>query len=181
MAHRVSDEKLMAAVRRGELSQLATLFERHSRRLFGFLRGLVGCPAASEDLVQETFLRVLRHRRTYRTGKPFLPWLLGIARNAARAHLGRAARMPRSELPELTAASTPEGQQIERERAGRLTRELQQLALRDREVLLLSYFEGLDHRQIGELVGASPGAVKVRAHRARKALRARLAAPEKSP
>ena len=181
MDERASDEELMAAVRRGELPRLATLFERHSRRLFGFLRGLVGSATASEDLVQETFLRVLRHRRTYRTGKPFLPWLLGIARNAARAHISRTARMPRSELPELIAAGTPERRQLERERAGRLAHELQRLALKDREVLLLSYFEGLDHRQIGELVGASPGAVKVRAHRARKALRARLAAPEKSP
>ena len=181
MTHHQADETLMAAVRRGDLSQLAVLFERHSRRLFGFLRGFVGNPSAAEDLVQESFLRVLRHRRSYRAGRPFLPWLLGIARNAARAHLSREGRMPRTELPELVAAGSPERRQLERERADRLMRELQRLPAGDREILLLSYFEGLRHRQIAELVGSTPGAVKVRAHRARRALQARLERPEERP
>lgn len=176
MAHDRTDEMLMAAVRGGDLAELATLFERHSRRLFGFLRGLVGSPSAAEDLVQETFLRILRYRRSYRDGRPFLPWMLRIARNAARRHLRRRRRMPAEELAEMPAAGSPEQGHLERERAVRLTRALGTLPRREREVLLLSYFEGLRHREIARLVGASAGAVKVRVHRARARLRRHLAA-----
>ena len=173
-----SDETLMTAVRGGDLSGLTPLFERYSRRLFGFLRGLVGSPSAAEDLVQETFVRVLRHRRSYRANKPFLPWLLRIARNAAWAHLKKQARMPSEELPELVAVDSPEQHHIERDRAKRLTKALQLLSKKEREVLLLSYFEDLRHREIAGLVGSTPGAVKVQVHRARKSLIAHLTGPE---
>ena len=169
-----SDENLMAAVRRGDRTGLTLLFERHSRRLFGFLRGLTGSSTAAEDLVQETFLRVLRHRRSYRAGRAFLPWMLGIARNAAWAHLRKASRMPPAELPELVDTASPERRRLERERSERLWRALQELPARDREILLLSYFDGLGYRQIAEVTGVGAGAAKVRAHRARKALRRRL-------
>ena len=173
-----SDEMLMTAVGEGDLAQLTPLFERHARRLFGFLRGLSGSPSAGEDLVQETFLRVLRHRRSYHAGRPFLPWLLGIARNAARARHGERSRMPAAELPELVDATSPEQRHLELERGERLSRALSELPVRDREILLLSYFDGLRYRQIATIVGARPGTVKVRAHRARQALRRRLAAEE---
>ena len=179
---RSSDETLMAAVRRGESSALVPLFERHCRRLYGFLRGLLGSSSAAEDLVQETFLRVLRHRRSYRLGKAFLPWVLRIARHAAWAHLKRLKRMPVVELvegvPELAAAGSPEEHQLERERAARLTRALQELPVKDREVLLLSYFDGLRQREIAGIVGTSTGAVKVRVHRAKTALKRCLEDPE---
>lgn len=171
----------MAAVRRGDLGELTPLFERHSRRLFGFLRGLVGSGSAAEDLVQETFLRVLRHRRSYRAGRIFLPWLLGVARNAAWAHLKKQARLPPGELQEMVDGASQEQRQIERQRAESLTRALQQLPERDREVLLLSHYEGLRHREIARIVGSTPGAVKVRVHRARTALRRRLSAQERRP
>lgn len=170
----------MAAVRTGELRRLAVLFERHARRLFGFLRGLVGSPSAAEDLVQETFLRVLRHRRSYRDGA-FLPWVLRIARNVAWAHLATRARMPRGELREQIEPGAQEQRQLELERAARLTRALARLPRAGREVLLLTYFEGLRYTQIARIVGSSPGAVKVRAHRARKALRAQLFDDEERP
>lgn len=170
-----TDEMLMTAVRRGGVVDLAPLFERHSRRLFGFLRGFVGCPSTAEDLVQETFMRILRYRRSYRPGQPFLPWLLGIGRNVAWAQLKTGARMPLAEMPELPDAGCAETDLFERERAGWLTRALELLPAGDREILLLSYFEGLRHRDIADLVESTPGAVKVRLHRARKALRRRLA------
>ena len=181
MTEQETDELLMESARQGDLSRLAVIFERHARRLFGFLHGLVGSRPAAEDLVQETFLRVLRHRHSYRADRPFLPWLLAIARNAAWGHLTRQARHPRVELDDVAAAGSPEARSIDRQRAERLARALGDLPPRDREVLLLSYWEGLGHRQIAGLVGSTPGAVKVRAHRARRALRDLLAAVEKRP
>lgn len=169
----------MEAVSRGDLSSLTPLFERHARRLFGFLRGLVGSPSSAEDLVQETFLKILRHRRSFRPGSAFLPWFLGIARNAAWAFLDRRSRMPSGALEERVDADSPEPLHLARERAAGVTHALRQLPAVEREVLLLSYFEGLRHREIAELLGSTPGAVKVRIHRARKAARQHLAEWEK--
>ena len=174
-----SDEMLMSAVRRGNLAELTPLFERHSRRLFGFLRGLVGNASTAEDLVQESFLRVLRHRKSFKSGKVFLPWLLQIARNAAWTHLQKQSRVRLSnEVPQLVDPRSPEADQLEKQRAQQLAAALQRLPTRDREVLLLSYFEGLRHREIAALVGSTTGAVKVQVHRARRALREHLAALE---
>lgn len=173
------DEALMTAVRQGELAQLAPLFERHSGRLFGFLRGLVGSAHVAEDLVQETFLRVLRHRRSFKSGGAFLPWLLRIARNLAWTHLRRQSRMPSEELPQLVDARSPEESRIEKQRAHEIAAALQLVSPDDREVLLLSYFEGFRHREIAQIVGSTPGAVKVRVHRARLALRKHLSTMER--
>jgi RNA polymerase sigma-70 factor (ECF subfamily) len=86
--------------------------------------------------------------------------------------------MPSVELPELVDARSPEANQIEKQRARQLTRALQLIAPREREVLLLSYFEDLRHREIAQLTDSTPGAVKVQVHRARRALREQLEALE---
>lgn len=170
----------MAEVRRGDLAGLTPLFERYSRRLFGFLRGLVGNASTAEDLVQESFLRVLRHRRSFRSGRAFLPWLLQIARNAAWTHLRTQSRAEfTNELPRLVETSSPETGHLEKQRAERLAAALRCLSPGEREVLLLSYFEGLRHREIADLVGSTPGAIKVKVHRARLALREHLGGQEK--
>lgn len=170
----------MGAVRAGELDLLAVLFERHGRRLFGYLRGLLGSPSEAEDLVQETFLRLLRARRRYRRGAAFVPWMLVTARNLAWNRLEKGRRRGEEELP--TAGSPghedtsdgPEAELAARQRAEALTRALQELGGGEREVLLLSYFEGLEHRDIAALLDISPGAVKARIHRARGKLRGML-------
>ncbi|MEM7586053.1 MAG: RNA polymerase sigma factor [Acidobacteriota bacterium] len=166
-----SDEELMAAVRSGDPSGLTLLFERHGRRLFGYLRGLVGDVSAAEDLVQETFTRLLRHRSGYNPGRPFLPWMLTIARNAAWAHLRSRARHTETDLPVPDLAPSLEAQHIGHQHAEQLSQALHNLPAPDRDVLLLSYFEGLRHREIADVLGSTRGAVKVRIHRAIKALR----------
>src|SRR5260370_29680388 len=80
---RLSDEHLLAAVLAGEMDALAALVERHQGPLTGYLDRLVGPDwALAQDLVQETFLRVLR-QHTARGRRPFKPWLYAIATNLA--------------------------------------------------------------------------------------------------
>ncbi len=58
----------MRHVRAGNVSLVGVLFERHQRRLFRFFWRMTRQVQASEDLVQEVFMRVLRHRETFRDG-----------------------------------------------------------------------------------------------------------------
>src|SRR5579863_9148355 len=89
MTTALPDEELMAMVRDGSGEALGVLFERYQSPLFNFYSRLTADRPASEDLVQEVFVRILRYRRSYRVGTPFRAWMYQIARNARRDHVGK--------------------------------------------------------------------------------------------
>ncbi len=171
-----SDTELMVAVRAGDLAQLGVLFERHQVGLFNFFLRLTGSRQASDDLVQESFIRILKYRKTFRQPGEFRPWLFKLARNAAaawfRKHRGDLRGLPAAEPEERPADAPLALAEMERAESSRLLRAaLLRLPYERREVLLLSRFGELRYDQIGELLGCTTGAVKLRVHRAVKQLR----------
>lgn len=126
------------------------------------------------DLVQEVYLQVHRARRTYRSDRPFRPWLIAIARHVA---LMAARRRRRKSGREVLVEEYPEAENVvaepEPEVLGhrRLARAIGRLSPEQREVVRLAHVEGLTSAEIGRLKGATPGAIKVRLHRARLLLR----------
>jgi len=170
-----SDSTLMRRVRDGELDQLAELFERHHRRLYQFFVRLIGDRGAAEDLVQEVFVRLIKYRHTWRSDAEFAPWLFALARNTGVDHFRARRRDGRRETALLPEPVEPGPHVVdrmeERERASLLRRALERLAPEKREVLLLARFGELRHDRIAAMIGISPGAVRVRLHRALKELR----------
>jgi len=172
-----ADNVLMQKVRDGDLAKMAVLFERHHHALFRYFLRLSGNRAASEDLVQDVFLRMLKYRHTYRDGNPFTAWMYQVARNA---HLDSAQKR-KSETPldgereglhSEPASAEPDPGEILRRRQdlGLLRRALAALPLDKREVLVLSRFQNLKYEQIADILACDVGAVKVRVYRAVKAL-----------
>jgi RNA polymerase sigma-70 factor (ECF subfamily) len=159
----------MRQVRGGRTAALATLFERHHARLYRYCLRMTGNRQASEDLVQDVFMRMLRYKATFRDDSEFGPWMFGIARNACVGHLRRAAVDPVTEYSEREAQADhdPAGEQ----QNDLLRRALLALPLDRREVLVLSRYEFKTYEEIARALGCSVGAVKVRAHRAIKQLR----------
>lgn len=84
-----SDEELMTLYQSGDYTGFECLYERHSGRVFQYLKGKVSLEAA-QDLVQETFLKVHRSRDQYQPQYPFLPWLFTVARNSLHDFLKSA-------------------------------------------------------------------------------------------
>jgi RNA polymerase sigma factor (sigma-70 family) len=169
-----SDTDLMVAVRDGDLGQLGVLFERYRIGLFNFFLRLTGSRQLSEDLVQESFIRILKYRKTFRQPGEFRPWLYRLARNAAAAHFRKHGRdhLPAAEPEERASESPLVSTEMERAESARLLRAaLLRLPYDRREVLLLSRFGELRYDQIADLLGCSVGAVKLRVHRAVKQLR----------
>lgn len=168
------DDRLMTAVRQGDVSQLGVLFERHHRALFSFFVRLTGDRQASEDLVQEVFFRILKSRGTYQPGTQFRTWMFRIARSA---HIDRFRTRPREvevpdDLPEPASPAPLPAVAFERaEQAALLRRALAMLPPEKREVLVLSRFQDLRYQEIGDILGCEEGAVKVRVFRAMRALR----------
>lgn len=168
------DAELMARVRDGETDRLGELFDRHHRRLFNFFLRFTRDAGAAEDMVQEVFVRMLKYRHTYRSGAEFAPWMYALARNAAHDQW----RARPKELPEDPEGPEPAGPfehpiegMLADERRVQLAAALARLAPDKRELLLLARSGELRYEAIGELLGISVGAVKLRVHRALKDLR----------
>jgi RNA polymerase sigma factor (sigma-70 family) len=170
MTRPVPDEELMMLVRGGAGDMLGVLFDRYQVPLFSFYSKLTGNRAASEDLVQEVFVRILKYRRSYRPGTAFRPWIYKIARNA-HADQARRRRTEVEFKPEMAPSIRQNDVAAASQQEALLHRALLELPEAKREVLLLSRFQGLPYSEIAELTGCAPGAVKVRVHRALQELR----------
>ena len=165
-----SDGDLMLQVRRGNLAGLAELFERYHRALYRYFIHLSGDRDLSEDLAQETFFRVLKHRDTYDARRPFSPWMYQIARNL---YMDQMRRRKLESIPEnLDPAFHDEAD----EKLGHeqelvlLRRALSRLPQEKREVLILSRFQNMKYEEIATVLGCEVGTVKTRVFRAMRAL-----------
>lgn len=168
--HERSDEQVMAAVMAGDQAALIALVTRHHSPLLGYLSRLTGGDRPlAEDLVQETFLRVLR-QGICQPDRPFKPWLYAIATNLARDHFKSAAmRMHRQgndaeEALQHLYDTTPGPEEcvLAAEQGGEIMAALAQLGEEYRVVLLLRYYQGLSLSEIAETLGVPLGTVKSR-------------------
>ncbi len=177
----LDDTELMTRVQAGrDPACLAILFDRHHRPLYGFLYRLTGQKALSEDLVQEVFLRVLRYAASFRGGTGFRPWLYRIARNVLADHGARhRPEIPMEPHTDVAAPSDcPQMRMVAAQDRQRLASALARLPPEKRELLLLSREPSLSCADLAALYGCSPGALKVRVHRALQDLRAQFFNPE---
>lgn len=162
---------LMARYQSGD----GSAFEDIYRLTVGSVEGYMARWAKAkdrDDLVQETYLQVHRARRTFRPGLPFRPWLFAIARHVAlgaiRTHRRRWAKEVGVDVYPEAPEPPPEPDPWSR---SRLEAALERLSPEMREVVWLARVEGMSSVEIGKVVGATPGAIKVRLHRANRKLR----------
>lgn len=170
----------MLKVKNGDLDKLGQLFERYKKPLYGFFYGLTRQQDISEDLIQNTFFRILKYRHLFReqaesNGGEFRAWMFHIARNV---HLDQHRRkkilsddlenwQDRIGHMENKATEIQQSEELQL-----LTVALDKLPLEKREVILLSKFEEMKYNEIGEVLGCSEGAVKVKVFRALQELKA---------
>jgi RNA polymerase sigma factor (sigma-70 family) len=174
MTNIASDEELMLRVRADQRDVLGLLFDRYQAPLFNFYFKLTGSRVASEDLVQEVFLRILKYRRSYRPGASFRTWMYQIARNTRLKHVRNEAPASEWDSAEHSPTVFPTDTAEQTEEIARLYRALWQMPHDKRELLILSRFQGLKHEDIADLYGCSIGAVRVKIHRALQDLRTRF-------
>jgi RNA polymerase sigma-70 factor (ECF subfamily) len=153
------------------------LYREHGHGLFAYARSLTGRRDAAEDIVQETFLRVLESGAT-----PSPAYLYGIARNLAMDALRQAERRRRHE-PELArSAGARAARAFDDERAllSALLAELEDLPLEQREVVVLKTVGGLTFEEIGAILRIPPATGASRYRYAIEKLTARLTAREET-
>src|ERR1700753_1698024 len=165
----------MLLVKEGHLSELSALFDRYHVSLYNFFLRLTGDRAASQDLTQNLFYRVIRYRQSYQSGQgSSRSWVYRMARNVhidfckqAKKEPGRIADPEElgEKLADETTGYTPDQFQ-------RLDKALEQLYADHREVLVRSRYQGLKYEEIARIRESSVAAVKVQVFRALKQLRA---------
>jgi RNA polymerase sigma factor (sigma-70 family) len=157
------------------------VFRVHAGRVVAYCLRRLGDRAAAEDVAAETFLVAWR-RLDAMPADDELPWLLGIARrtisNQRRSDRRRERLLARVVAEEVAGATEPDPPP---NASGAIHVALGQLSERDREVLMLTTWDGLDQRRAAAVVGCSEGAFKVRLHRARKRLARALDATSSTP
>ena len=159
------------------------LYTKYLRKVYTYVYYRVGNAEDAEDITESVFLHALVHLDRYQDrGVPFSAWLLRIAHNlVANWHRSASRKRPVS----LEAAEglhdqglSPEEAVERAEEIRRLREALASLPEERQQVLILRYAEGMRHREIGQVMGKSAGAVKVLVHRSLVSLHRRLSEKE---
>ncbi len=185
MADDRSDEVLLEAARTGDRGALDALIERHAPRVFRFGMKLCHDEEDAREVLQDTLLTAARSVRSFRGASSLSTWLYTIARSYCikRRRKGVHAPVEMSSLgghddeADLVAdpARLPDDELAGREIQSVLEDAIRALDPKYREVLLLRDMEGLTAPEVAEVLGIGVDAVKSRLHRARVAIRARVA------
>lgn len=174
----------------GDQRAFTALYAQLSERVRARLGRMIRNDATVEDLVQQTFMRAHQARCRYTPGtsnahRAVEGWYLAIARNVALDYLRHQYRQDhrhaklaaRGEIEGMGAsAERPDPEQVHvdeevaDERARNVRAAINQLPPGQREVVLLHKLRGMSMREIAERLEVRPGALRVRAHRAYKAL-----------
>ena len=171
----LADNALMEKVRDGDLDKLGLLFQRYKRPLYGFFHGINRDQELSEDLVQNTFLRILKYKHLFRGDGDFKTWMFHIARNVSHDHY-RKTKIKVKEAVEKwqDRLGHEEHQSAEMQQADErqlLSLAMDRLPADKREILQLSKYQEKKYKEIGEILGCSEGAVKVKVFRALQELK----------
>lgn len=174
------DVRWVRACARGDAAALAEIHHRYNRVVLNHVYRMVWDRQAAEDLAEETFFRLWRKAHLYDPRKgAFRTWLMQMATRLAFNHLKKQARRVRQGGREVSLeAAEPAGsgrgpvETVCLEEEKRLVRRaLQAIAPRDRAVLLLRHFQGLDEAACAQALGIPRGTVKSRTFYALRRLR----------
>jgi RNA polymerase sigma-70 factor (ECF subfamily) len=179
-----SDEDLMLAVCAEDASAFDELVRRFQARLFHFAQRRVNDRQAAEDVVQETLLKVWRHRDSFRHGSRLSTWMFALCLNLIRDHWRRTKPESSMERPEVAMAAEHSGlrrrprdasdEAYRRELAALLLEALEQVPARSAELLRRRSADDLTLEEAGKSVGLGPEAARAAASRAYKQLKTYL-------
>ena len=161
------DAMLMQQLLRRDVNAFEQLYERHSRIVYSLVLRILRQGTTAEEVVQDVFLQLWRNSARYDRSRPFVPWLLTLARNRALDQLRLKSERQRrreeqtEEFPQI--ASPAPGFELaldEKRRAERVRSLMGSLPASQKKAIELAYFEGLSHSEIAASLQQPLGTVK---------------------
>jgi RNA polymerase sigma factor (sigma-70 family) len=173
MAENLPDETIMTEIKNGNLAQMSVLFERYNVRLFNFFLRMGLDRDISQDLTQNLFYRMIKYRQSYKAGNPVKSWIFQIARNLHTDYRNQQKKNDDlfSQAEDYPADVPEEPENYPEEDYDKLDRALSELGNAQREIIVLSRFQGLKYSEIAAITGQSVTAIKVATFRAIRQLR----------
>ncbi len=184
----LSDAEVMLELRSGNMAAFDVLLAKYRKQIVHFMFRMVHNQAVAEELAQEVFLRVYRSRETYRAEARFSTWLYRIATNLGVNH-ARDTRHERTastvylDEADSETGTTPdvadmtpsaEAEMLRQERMKAIRQHVMALPERQKTAVLMHKYQGMDYRQIGEVLKLSESATKSLLFRAYQTLREKL-------
>jgi RNA polymerase sigma-70 factor, ECF subfamily len=165
-----ADAQLMLRYAGGDARAFDQLYANHKNALWRFIRRTVGSQAATDDVFQECWSRVIEHRAGYQPTARFATWLYRIAHNCCMDHWRKSGRRAQRESADDDAiaaaaddeASGPLPATLAGEARERLAAALEELPAEQRTAFLLYVESGLSLAEIGEITDANPETAKSR-------------------
>jgi RNA polymerase sigma-70 factor (ECF subfamily) len=184
----MDDAAIMLELRAGNMAGFDFLIQKYRKPIIHFMYRMVHNQAVAEELAQEVFLRVYRSRETYRAEARFSTWLYRIATNlgvnyARDTRHERAASTIYLDEADSETGTTPdvadttpgaEANLLRRERLNAIRQHVLALPERQRMAVLMHKYEGMDYKQIGDVLKLSESATKSLLFRAYQTLRDKL-------
>lgn len=171
----MDDTGIVAALRSGNQAAIAELSRAYGDRLLRSAYLLCGNESDAQDLVQDTWVQVIKSIHRFRGDSSLYSWIYGILLNLIRHYHRARKRLQFDHDPDSQplAAAEPEANRLDMEMASAiLMNALCQLSPTHREIIVLRYYEGMKVEAIARHLGLSTGTVKSRLHYATKCLRA---------
>lgn len=184
----MDDAGIMLELKAGNMAAFDVLIQKYRKPIVNFMYRMTRNLAIAEELAQEVFLRVYRSRETYRAEARFSTWLYRIATNLGVNHARdtRHERMASTVYLDETDSETGTTPDVADQTPGaeaRLLRDERMAAIRDyvialperqRMAVLMHKYEGMDYKQIGDVLKLSESATKSLLFRAYQTLREKL-------
>jgi RNA polymerase sigma-70 factor (ECF subfamily) len=167
---------LVSRVAGGDVRAFDDLFRCYVPRLVRFLGRTTRVPHLIDEIVNDTMLIVWRKAGTFNGCSRVSTWILGIASRRRLKALGRIERASGDEVADFAtpAEAGPEEQHLRQDLLTRCSAAIDALPPEQREVVVLTYVEGLSYAEIARIAGCPVNTVKTRMFHARRRLKALL-------
>jgi len=179
-----SDEQLMSLFQGGDENAYIELVNRYKDKLINFIFNYLGDLESSEDVVQETMIKLYQKKHYYKEIAKFSTWLYTIAKNLANTELRKRKQKKTTLLSQFSKddktyelpSNDPEpGQEIQTDIVNKIIRDaVDQLSEKFKIVIVLRDIQGLAYEDISEIINVPIGTVKSRINRARLQLQVEL-------
>ena len=179
-----SDEQLMLLFQGGDENAYIELVNRYKDKLINFIFNYLGDLESSEDVVQETMIKLYQKKHYYKEIAKFSTWLYTIAKNLANTELRKRKQRKTTLLSQFSKddktyelpSNDPEpGQEIQTDIVNKIIRNaVDQLSEKFKIVIVLRDIQGLSYEDISEILNVPIGTVKSRINRARLQLQVEL-------
>ena len=188
---KLTDQEIVVLARQGREAAYRELIGRYQRPVFSLIYRLVRDREKSEDLAQETFIKVLNALDRYDPSYKFSSWIFKIAHNTSLDHLRKKephmlslegsphaetqSEQEASVIQALSTEETPEDFTASRELGATLEIAIGKLRPEYRTAIVMCHVEGRPYEEIAEVMGVPLGTIKTYIHRARNELKKELA------